>query len=171
MVAGTGASSSVGQSTRLISVGSEVQVLPGPFAFVRCGARKQSPGGTRRLVRGPGSHASLFAGLGRQPSCDCDGCARFVRLRGRSSAGRAPALQAGGRRFESGRLHCPPRSCAAAPRRAISPRGVPAEGCLACRLVRTAASKISVRSWRDPLGRRGRAACSFTGEDGNGWYE
>ena len=25
--------------------------------------------------------------------------------RGRSSAGRAPALQAGGRRFESGRLH------------------------------------------------------------------
>ena len=79
------ASSSVGQSTRLISVGSEVQVLPGPCRPV-----------------GP------LAG------------------RGRSSAGRAPALQAGGRRFESDRLH-PLRN----PRRPLRPtlavrRGGPA---------------------------------------------
>ena len=32
----------------------------------------------------------------------------LVNLRGRSSAGRAPALQAGGRRFEPDRLHQAP---------------------------------------------------------------
>ena len=32
---------------------------------------------------------------------------RLLDLRGRSSVGRAPALQAGGRRFDSDRLHHP----------------------------------------------------------------
>ncbi len=54
----------------MISVGSEVQVLPGPPSVVSY----QSP------------------------------VVRSVR-RGRSSIGRAPALQAGGRRFDSVRLH------------------------------------------------------------------
>lgn len=69
-----GASSSVGQSTRLISVGSEVQVLPGPYRSVRRGAAR------------PRAGAGAVCG-------------------GRSSAGRAPALHAGGRRFDPGRLH------------------------------------------------------------------
>ena len=67
------ASSSVGQSTRLISVGSEVQVLPGPCRPAGARWRRAAGGRTGR--------------------------------RGRSSAGRAPALQAGGRRFEPDRLH------------------------------------------------------------------
>ena len=55
-------------------MGSEVQVLPGPYALRLKGRRRVGP-------VGPG-----------------------VLLWGRSSVGRAPALQAGGRRFESDRL-------------------------------------------------------------------
>ena len=58
--------SSVGQSTRLISVGSMVQIHPDPPTW-RLGGR--------------------------------------WRDRGHSSAGRAPALQAGGHRFDPGWLH------------------------------------------------------------------
>jgi hypothetical protein len=47
------------------------------------------------------------------------------RIRGRSSAGRAPALQAGGRRFEPVRLHCPDARSAWALGR---PRDNPPEG-------------------------------------------
>ena len=67
--------SSVGQSTRLISVGSLVQVQPDP------------PGSEDRGQSAPG------------PSVLCP------LTRGRSSAGRAPALQAGGHRFDPVRLH------------------------------------------------------------------
>ena len=59
----------------MISVGSEVQVLPGP-----CSGHAES------CWRQAGQKS-------RQKS------------RGRSSVGRAPALQAGGRRFEPDRLH------------------------------------------------------------------
>ena len=65
------AGSSAGQSTRLISVGSQVQILPGPPLL---GRQK------RRRTRG-------------RPAW------------GRSSVGRAPALQAGGHRFDPVRLH------------------------------------------------------------------
>jgi hypothetical protein len=69
-----GASSSAGQSARLISVRSEVQILPGP---PRAG-RKTQEGSLVRFL---------------------------VLRRGCSSAGRAPALQAGGHRFEPVHLH------------------------------------------------------------------
>ena len=58
----------------MISVGSEVQILPGPS--------DAAPG--------------ALGWAGRPGECSQGGC---------SSAGRAPALQAGGRRFESDRLH------------------------------------------------------------------
>jgi hypothetical protein len=53
---GLGASSSVGQSTRLISVGSEVQVLPGPL-LSRPVAREGNPPEGSRAFRpiGPGA--------------------------------------------------------------------------------------------------------------------
>ena len=63
--------SSVGQSTRLISVGSMVQIHPDP-------PLTDSGVGGRQRREGHGGH---------------------------SSAGRAPALQAGGHRFDPGWLH------------------------------------------------------------------
>jgi hypothetical protein len=70
------ASSSAGQSARLISVRSEVQILPGP------------------PFRDRASGAAVVAGPW------------FLR-RGCSSVGRAPALQAGGHRFDPVHLHWP----------------------------------------------------------------
>ena len=49
--------------------------------------------------------------------------------RGCSSAGRAPALQAGGRRFESDHLHFSRFACANAPAKQTGGRNTP-EGCL-----------------------------------------
>jgi hypothetical protein len=43
--------------------------------------------------------------LGQSPWSDCSERRREALERGRSSAGRAPALQAGGHRFDPGRLH------------------------------------------------------------------
>ncbi len=67
----------------MISVGSEVQILPGPPTVV----------GLRSSVFGPGRQASEFDD--RRPATG----------RGLSSAGRAPALQAGGHRFDPDSLH------------------------------------------------------------------
>ena len=71
------ASSSAGQSARLISVRSEVQILPGPPSTDQKPEVRDQTG-------------SLISDL-------WDG--------GCSSAGRAPALQAGGHRFEPVHLH------------------------------------------------------------------
>ena len=68
--ASVGASSSVGQSTRLISVGSEVQVLPGPYRPVRRGVC----GG----VAQPGEHLLCTQGVaGSNPAVSI----RVPRLR------------------------------------------------------------------------------------------
>ena len=75
------ACSSVGQSTRLISVGSVVQIYPGPPGLPR---RRDS-----RLAVSVPIAGSCAAGFPR----------------GISSAGRAPGLQPGGHRFEPGILH------------------------------------------------------------------
>ncbi len=104
-----GASSSVGQSTRLISVGSEVQVLPGPFCFrpvAENKIRRRRPQGLR-TCRSDLRRASVAARPteGAAPLFPI-GCADLSKMRGLSSAGRAPALQAGGQRFESASLHC-----------------------------------------------------------------
>ena len=86
------ASSSAGQSARLISVRSEVQILPGPpLAYPPF--RGQAPGG-RDECRFPG------AWLGSRDA--------WLLRRGCSSVGRAPALQAGGHRFDPVHLHWPP---------------------------------------------------------------
>ena len=66
----------------MISVRSEVQVFPGPPEI--SGQNAQAAGG--RAERGLS-------------------CLTSVCRRGCSSAGRAPALQAGGRRFDPGQLH------------------------------------------------------------------
>ena len=132
------ASSSVGQSTRLISVGSEVQVLPGPCRPAGRPVGRIGEGGRRRS-------------------------------RGRSSAGRAPALQAGGRRFESDRLQA---------------RGRPGARRRACVVrVRACAPSLSAARWAaarwcvpppEPIAALGAlrggggGACSFTGESGLG---
>jgi hypothetical protein len=77
----------------LISVGSEVQILPGPPNRVP-GIGHCWPDG----VRPPAARwRSLWHGS---------------LVWGRSSAGRAPALQAGGHRFDPGRLQkCEPAVC------------------------------------------------------------
>ena len=66
--ASVGASSSVGQSTRLISVGSEVQVLPGPYRPVRrgvCGGVAQ-PGEHLLCTQGvAGSNPAVSTGVPR----------------------------------------------------------------------------------------------------------
>ena len=78
----------------MISVGSEVQVLPGPLSFALLARRIIRRRLTKRL-------ATRCVARAVQP----DGCAFSQSQRGLSSAGRAPALQAGGHRFESGSLH------------------------------------------------------------------
>ena len=78
----------------MISVRSEVQIFPGPPRR-RTGIKRTQNRPVRRCAGGlPG------AGLCRLSSVLVD--------RGRSSAGRAPALQAGGHRFDPGRLHQEP---------------------------------------------------------------
>ena len=80
----------------MISVGSEVQILPGPFF-------SDQPSAFTRQTTGAGMQAS-----GRLS----DGCRLTADAwRGLSSAGRAPALQAGGHRFDPDSLHhsCPAR--------------------------------------------------------------
>ena len=93
-----GASSSVGQSTRLISVGSEVQVLPGPPCFRA--AKAWSPGGIGK--RAAARRCCSAVSSWRRPLCPSGS----DLVRGLSSVGRAPALQAGGQRFEPASLHC-----------------------------------------------------------------
>ena len=79
------ACSSVGQSTRLISVGSVVQIYPGPPDLSRRGD----------TATGADFRVEFTAG-----------CRRVGQVvRGISSAGRAPGLQPGGHRFEPGILH------------------------------------------------------------------
>ena len=79
----------------MISVGSEVQILPGPFPPA--------------IPPDPWSPD----GGGESPEASSS-FRRTSRSRGRSSAGRAPALQAGGHRFEPGRLQrgAPPKRSA-----------------------------------------------------------
>jgi hypothetical protein len=76
----------------LISVRSEVQILPGPPPALACGRRRGSGRRSWRIIDAP--------------------VARWLRgsHRGCSSAGRAPALQAGGRRFDPDHLHQPCRA-------------------------------------------------------------
>ena len=70
-----GASSSVGQSTRLISVGSEVQVLPGPFS------RPVGPG--RKIPRrGAGRSAAGRRGAQRRAPCPWPGAVRVSHCGG-----------------------------------------------------------------------------------------
>ena len=78
----------------MISVRSEVQIFPGPPVFTRAAQRKTA---RRRLAK-----------------AGCAGCCELRPAsqptptgRGHSSVGRAPALQAGGRRFDPVWLHQP----------------------------------------------------------------
>ena len=88
----------------MISVRSEVQVFPGPPAFAR-EAKRRLPRRSRTakagwLPRATARQASQAAFNGRSDRVRrCD--------RGHSSVGRAPALQAGGRRFDPVWLHQP----------------------------------------------------------------
>ncbi len=66
-VSRVGASSSVGQSTRLISVGSEVQVLPGPFRFAPLVSIEIRWRRARRRAMGPGDAKAL-------PALSVSGC-------------------------------------------------------------------------------------------------
>ncbi len=61
-------------------------------------------GGAGRSAAGEGGLRALPGGSGRRPGSGRD-CVRPVAVRGHSSAGRAPALQAGGHRFDPGWLH------------------------------------------------------------------
>ena len=84
----------------MISVGSEVQVLPGPFFPLPFGKGKNPPEAERSELRGTVAQRGASCAM----SSLLFGCSgRYVR--GLSSAGRAPALQAGGQRFESASLH------------------------------------------------------------------
>ncbi len=80
----TRAYSSVGQSTRLITEWSQVRVLVGPPTLIP---------GTLPLSRGEDSGFSF-----RQQGFESP--REYQNLWAHSSAGRAPALQAGGHRFE-----------------------------------------------------------------------
>ena len=80
-----GASSSVGQSTRLISVGSEVQVLPGPFRFRLCRERNPPEGRAARRPpawRARASCAALprSASYGSGSGCSDLGCGGLAQL-------------------------------------------------------------------------------------------
>ena len=102
------ACSSAGQSAPLIRVRSVVQIDSGPpyerrrrqtgEPGGRTSGRSDAEGEARRRRGSPRPRA------GRRPIFKEDPEA-VLQKRGRSSAGRAPALQAGGRRFEPGRLH------------------------------------------------------------------
>ncbi len=83
-----------------------------PSRFVRSSAKSKQDSGFRSCL----SHSSDFQGLKYLPRVQCDPraegdavsvslIARIACPRGCSSAGRAPALQAGGQRFESAHLH------------------------------------------------------------------
>jgi hypothetical protein len=77
----------------LISVRSEVQIFPGPPAFARAASEGCHAGAQW-------AKAGVFGasyGLAGQPAS--------TGARGHSSVGRAPALQAGGRRFDPVWLH------------------------------------------------------------------
>ena len=120
----------------MISVRSEVQILPGPpptFAPAKCRARQRCTCTARAqrerckasFVAGRGSGCGATARAAQmQEEAPCAGWRLprllsqpltplriFVRAtpaqktRGCSSVGRAPALQAGGRRFDSDHLH------------------------------------------------------------------
>ena len=92
----------------MISVRSEVQILPGPPPALACGKRRAPTGES-------GAFAERGAGSGRRSWRILDApVARWLLRshRGCSSAGRAPALQAGGRRFDPDHLHQP---CEASP--------------------------------------------------------
>jgi hypothetical protein len=98
----------------LISVGSEVQILPGPPPSSDCVIRWAvrvavhlgfPPGLSTWAVRSPDRERVLLRWrLIVRPLGQTAGIRTMTLLRGRSSAGRAPALQAGGHRFDPGRL-------------------------------------------------------------------
>ncbi len=130
----------------MISVGSEVQILPGPpkmsscigcrksqhSSFVNADARhclhgdvaqmeerlpcrrslvrfRSSPPSARGFAPGPHQRPTAFGNQvlgsrGRLAPCG-SGRSPVLPSWGRSSAGRAPALQAGGHRFDPDRLH------------------------------------------------------------------
>ena len=79
----------------MISVGSEVQVLPGPPWFRA--ARHGRPVGERAI----GAALAVY----RVSPLAALSVLALTEERGLSSAGRAPALQAGGQRFEPASLH------------------------------------------------------------------
>ena len=123
----------------MISVRSEVQILPGPPRLLRS---KMSGRDSRALARRKRHRAekgsSSCAGCGSQSlgwlsrrKRAADAIADFglrPKPRGCSSVGRAPALQAGGRRFDPDHLHhrgnAVVSSAAAAP---LRPREHPTE--------------------------------------------
>ena len=98
----------------MISVRSEVQILPGPPRANDAGRRSsraaaavaQQPRERHRAEKGSDAPAAAFAAQGRRwrRSAILSGSRRSKRW-GCSSVGRAPALQAGGRRFDSDHLH------------------------------------------------------------------
>ena len=81
--------SSDGQSARLITARSVVRSHKGPYP-------SSGRGGPRKSAR---------AGRDGLPAATIRSQVKRSHQRGCSSAGRAPALQAGGRQFESGHLH------------------------------------------------------------------
>jgi hypothetical protein len=80
-------------------IGRRVRVNPevGPCLSHSSGRSRAGRLPSREAARGRGAHRSVAGSAGRGPLGSVP--------RGCSSAGRAPALQAGGRRFESGHLH------------------------------------------------------------------
>ena len=91
----------------MISVRSEVQILPGPPPLLSAG-KQRGDSDLREQTAKAGScscREPLSAFL--RNACRGGGCfaAPSGAHRGCSSAGRAPALQAGGRRFDSDHLH------------------------------------------------------------------
>ena len=90
--------------------GSVRGVNPYQLSFFEC-TSKQNPGfspvfPTLQAVQGLfTSRGDEFSARGGRRQCAAISTVRYTVRRGCSSAGRAPALQAGGRRFESAHLH------------------------------------------------------------------
>jgi hypothetical protein len=96
----------------LISVRSEVQILPGPpptFAQQNVGTRQRlrlQPRERHRAEKGSWFRAPAAAiAVAAQPLTPRSDFGLRPKPRGCSSVGRAPALQAGGHRFDSVHLH------------------------------------------------------------------